>query len=173
MADAPFRLEGLRMNQPVSNLTRRELMALAAGTAMTPAARATVPATVLFEDHATPIAHARIDNGDLWIPAPDLPRAIGFELKPQGACREDLCIPVAKTLRKGSLLNLSGFARKTGQAFVNDAGVWSFGEIPAVSSRFLESRVAPDFALPDRNGRTVRLSDFRGKKVLIVTWASW
>ena len=31
----------------------------------------------------------------------------------------------------------------------------------------------PDFALPDRNGKTVRLSDFRGKKVLIVTWASW
>ena len=33
--------------------------------------------------------------------------------------------------------------------------------------------MAPDFALPDREGKLVRLSDFKGKKVLIVTWASW
>ncbi len=32
--------------------------------------------------------------------------------------------------------------------------------------------MAPDFALEDREGNVVRLSDFRGKKVLIVTWAS-
>ena len=32
---------------------------------------------------------------------------------------------------------------------------------------------APDFALPNREGEVVRLSDFRGKKVLIITWASW
>ncbi|MCZ6597977.1 MAG: redoxin domain-containing protein [Planctomycetota bacterium] len=33
--------------------------------------------------------------------------------------------------------------------------------------------LAPDFALPDRHGNLVRLSDFRGKKVLLYTWASW
>jgi len=32
---------------------------------------------------------------------------------------------------------------------------------------------APDFALPDPSGRVHRLSDHRGKKVLLVTWASW
>lgn len=31
----------------------------------------------------------------------------------------------------------------------------------------------PDFALPDLDGKTVRLSDFRGKRVAIVAWASW
>ena len=56
-----------------------------------------------------------------------------------------------------------------------DAGarVWSFGEIPVVRGSFLESRIAPDFTVPDRKGRPVRLSQFRGKKVLLVTWASW
>ena len=32
---------------------------------------------------------------------------------------------------------------------------------------------APDFALPDPSGRIHRLSDYRGKKVFLVTWASW
>jgi peroxiredoxin len=27
---------------------------------------------------------------------------------------------------------------------------------------------APDFALPDRHGRTVRLSDYRGKKAIVL-----
>lgn len=32
---------------------------------------------------------------------------------------------------------------------------------------------APDFALSDQNGRLIRLSDFRGKYVLLDFWASW
>ena len=54
-----------------------------------------------------------------------------------------------------------------------DARVWSFGEIPVVRGSFLESRLAPDVTVPDRKGRPVKLSQFRGKKVLLVTWASW
>jgi peroxiredoxin len=33
--------------------------------------------------------------------------------------------------------------------------------------------MAPDFTLPDLSGTPRRLSDLRGKKVLLVTWASW
>lgn len=33
---------------------------------------------------------------------------------------------------------------------------------------------APDFAVPSLDGKTaIRLSDFRGRRVLIFTWASW
>ena len=32
---------------------------------------------------------------------------------------------------------------------------------------------APDFALQDINGKTFNLSDFRGRKVVLVFWASW
>ncbi len=30
-----------------------------------------------------------------------------------------------------------------------------------------EGRKAPDFALPDESGETVRLSDFKGKRVVV------
>ena len=33
--------------------------------------------------------------------------------------------------------------------------------------------VAPDFALKDSNGTTVKLSDYRGKVVLLNFWATW
>jgi cytochrome oxidase Cu insertion factor (SCO1/SenC/PrrC family) len=32
---------------------------------------------------------------------------------------------------------------------------------------------APPFMLPDRDGKTVRLQDFRGKVVLLFFWATW
>lgn len=130
-------------------------------------------ATVLYDDRTVKLDQIRPDPKDLWVRAADLPRINEFELKPQGACRADMCIPVPKELRSGAWFNLSGFARRVHQASVNDAGVWSFGEMPAVRGDFYRSRVAPDFAVPDRKGRVVHLSDFRGKKVLVVTWASW
>ena len=117
--------------------------------------------------------HSRPDINDLWVRAADLPRINEFEVKPQGACRADVCIPLSKNLRQGEWFNLTGFARKIGETFVADSGVWSLGEIPVLQGGFLNSRIAPDFAVPDRKGHVVHLSDFRGKKVLVVTWASW
>jgi peroxiredoxin len=33
--------------------------------------------------------------------------------------------------------------------------------------------LAPDIALPTIDGRTLRLSDFRGQRLLVFMWASW
>lgn len=115
----------------------------------------------------------RADGAELWVKPADLPRINDFELKKQGACRADLCIPVPKTLVKDGWFHFTGFARRAGETFVSDSGVWSLGEIPVLRGPYLNARTAPDFAVPDRKGRVVHLSDFRGKKVLIVTWASW
>ena len=32
---------------------------------------------------------------------------------------------------------------------------------------------APDFELPSLAGGSVRLSEYRGRKVVLFTWASW
>jgi hypothetical protein len=130
-------------------------------------------ATILYNDHSVKLDKIRPNGKDLWVRGADLPRINEFELKPQGACRADMCIPISKNLKAGEWFNLTGFAQKVGQTVVQDSGVWSFGEIPVLRGNFYNSRMAPDFAAPDRKGRMVHLSDFRGKKVLVVTWASW
>jgi len=153
-------------------MNRREFFLASAGAALASAAPNTT-ATVLYDDHAVTIDKTRPDAKELWVRAADLPRINQFEVKPQGACRADRCIPLSKDLKSGEWFNLTGFARKVHQAYINDAGAWSFGEIPLVRGDFYRTRLAPDFAVPDRQGRLVHLSDFRGKKVLVVTWASW
>jgi hypothetical protein len=163
-------------------MRRREFLSIAGAAAIIPPRFGATPpmATVLCEDRSVIVN--RLNQTDspgskdsLWIRKADLPRTNGFVVKPQGACRADVCIPIPKEITRGESFNLTAFARKLGQVAVVDLPnqVWSFGEIPAVQSGFLDSRIAPDFAVPDRKGRVVHLSAFRGKKVLVVTWASW
>jgi hypothetical protein len=135
--------------------------------------------TVLYGDRTVKLDKTRPDthanSSDLWVRKADLPRINEFEVKPQGACRNDVCIPIPKAMAQGEWFNLTGFAHKLGEAYVADAGTraWSFGEIPVLTGSYATSRMAPDFAVSDRKGRVVHLSDFRGKKALVVTWASW
>jgi hypothetical protein len=161
---------------------RRTFLEILGALSLAPRAANSAPAatgaTVLYDDRATHLQQVRTDANDassLWIRTRDLPAVNGFEVKPQGACRADVCIPIARTMRRGQLFDLTAFARKVGEAVVADTGarVWSFGAIEALRGSFLGSRVAPDVSIPDRRGRPVKLSAFHGRKVLLLTWASW
>ena len=159
-------------------MDRREFLWVMGGTMMLPemvGAQTASRATVLYDGRAIVLNRATVDGDALWIQKAELPSINGFELKPQGACRDEICIPVPRPMMNGTRFNLSAFAQRVGQRVVADPAmrVWSFGEIPVVRGAFLESRQAPEFAVPDRKGRLIRLSQFRGKKVLVVTWASW
>jgi hypothetical protein len=153
-------------------MKRRDFL-IASSAALASAAPATTAATVLFGENAVSLDKVRTEGDSLWVQSKDLPRINEFEVKPQGACRADVCIPLAKNLKSGEWFNLTGFANKIGETVVKDENVYSFGEIPVLRGSFYNSRIAPDFAVPDRQGRVVHLSDFRGKKALILTWASW
>src|ERR1700733_4606805 len=149
----------------------RRTFLFAAGAAATVKAAPDTSVTILYSDRATKISKTRPDmkDGSLWVRQTDLPTINDFHVKPEGACRADLCIPIAKTMKQGEWFNLTAFAHKVGQSYVNDptSHAWSFGEIPSVTGSYSTSRIAPDFAVPDRKGKIVPLSDFRGKKVLV------
>ena len=138
---------------------------------------------VIYDGVATEVTASTEATKDLWVTTSDLKRATHFEIKPQGACREGLCFPLPKArkaefvAKKGAVtwFNLSEFARLTRQPVAVDDKheVWYFGPRSQEVNARLSSLEAPDFTLPDINGKTHSLSDFRGKKVLLVTWASW
>jgi hypothetical protein len=164
-------------------MERRDFLRIVGAASLAPGAIDGVPvspaATVLYDDHAVTLDRVGPDpkgaTDRLWIRKRDLPRVNGFTLKPQGACRADLCIPIPKTMVRGEYFNLTAFAAKAGQPMVAEPGarVWSFGEMQALGGGLSNSRIAPDVTVPDRLGRPVHLAGFRGKKALVITWASW
>lgn len=176
----PDRLEG---SEAILRFTMRTSFAvLLLFAASIPAQGKQAPATIIYDDNATAITHADADSGQLWITTPDLQRATRFELKPQGVCKNDLCFPIPKSReaefvrnRGGhSWFNLLAFAQLVHQPVAHDEALstWYFG-LRSDQIESLSSLKAPDFHLPDMSGEIHSLSDFRGKKVLLVTWASW
>ena len=138
---------------------------------------------VVYDGLATEVIAGPGPTTDLWVTTKDLTRATRFAIKPQGVCRDQLCFPLPKS-RKGEFIskngattwfNLSGFAKLIKQPFTFDEknGVWYFGARIEEQDGYLASLEAPDFSLPDLNNKLHSLADFRGKKVLLITWASW
>ena len=133
-----------------------------------------MPTTVIFEDAAASVA-AEAQNEDLWLAPSELER-LGWALEPEGLCRGPLCVPIpparrAELVRADGAVNLAALARHRGQSVVHDGerSVWVCG--PPGEAR--GSLVAPDFTLPDLDGRLHSLSQLRGRKVLLNSWASW
>ena len=125
-------------------------------------------ATVLTEQGEVTLAAT---NG-LWLSAEDAERATGWSLKPEGMCRDDLCVPAP--VHDGRV-DLAAFWRRLGQPVVSDAAgdVWVLGAGAEQRNAALAGLVAPDFTLPDLAGVPHTLSALRGNKVFLCTWASW
>jgi AhpC/TSA family protein len=138
-------------------------------------------ATILYKERPPYAGSATPEGEDLWLPVSELPAAAGWEIRPEGACRGDVCVPIPRG-REGEFLrerparfNLAALARLLGQPVVHEDAhrVWFFGETAAVRRAGMQSLQAPDFTLPDLDGRSHALADYRGQKVFLVFWASW
>lgn len=140
-------------------------------------------AVVLYEDRVVAVTETLADPTDLWIHPGELPRVNGFELKPEGACIDDICVPVRQdensdifiTRQGQAWFNVAELADRLNQPYVADydTGVWSFGDIPVRRASFVKRGIAPDFTLPGVDGRSYTLSDFKGQKIMLLSWASW
>ena len=134
--------------------------------------------TVLYQGKTITLTETGAGDG-LLIRPDDLNRVNGFELKPEGACYDDMCIPINDELlveQDGKQwFDLVAFADLLGQPYVADpeSRVWSFAEIPAKRESMLVDAMAPYFAVTDRQGNVITPADLKGKKALIVTWSSW
>jgi len=135
--------------------------------------------TILSDAGATEVTAARAGGDALWLPAAHLEEATGWTLKPEGLCRGEVCVPLppgaTQELARDDMLDVAAIWRRLGKPVLasDDGDIWVLGESAATRTAALESLEASDFALPDLDGNLHRLSDHRGEKVLLATWASW
>jgi hypothetical protein len=131
--------------------------------------------TIISEDLRR--VDVRVVDDLLLVPVDRLPDAIGWELKPQGLCRDDVCVPVADrdgVVRDG-WADVGAVASALGRQSVVDAGA----RIAAIAvdgesrRRALESLHAPSFTLQDLDGHDHQLEEWRGRKKLFVAFSSW
>ncbi len=96
----------------------------------------------------------------------------GWDLKPEGACKGEVCIPLRET--PGDTVDVASLAEQMGLPVVADSthGLWAIGP-ESIGARALATAEAPELCLPDMNGNEFRLSSLRGQKVLVYAWAPY
>ena len=137
--------------------------------------------TIIYGDRPVAVASAMAEGNNVWLSLDDLRATTGWELKPQGVCLGEVCVPIPAGRdadfvgADGKQLNLAALARQLNQPVVHDDAhaVWLFGEAASARNAALQSLQAPDFTLPDLEGKWHSLSEYRGRKILLVSWASW
>jgi hypothetical protein len=120
---------------------------------------------------------ADVDAGRVLLSAADLARSTGWEHKPEGLCRGDVCIPlrdpqVATGNGRLDLARLAATLRRPLALDVEESAAF-LGTAATDRAEPLRALQAPDFTLPDLSGRMHSLGEHRGKKVLLVAYASW
>jgi hypothetical protein len=124
----------------------------------------------------TPTAQFDVATRDgIWMTAANAEEVTGWTLKPEGMCRAELCVPLPASAVKGNEIDVEAFWKKLGGPVIaSDArDVWALGAPAEERNAALEGLQAPDFTLPDVDGTQRTLSQLRGKKVFVATWASW
>jgi hypothetical protein len=95
-------------------------------------------------------------------------RGTGWAIKPEGACKGDVCVPLPADFSVGHAAERLGMAVVT-----DDASGWSAIGPESLGGRALVSARAPELVLSDLDGTEFRLSSLRGQKVLLVAWAPY
>src|SRR5437867_1812867 len=98
-------------------------------------------------------------------------------MKPEGACRGEVCVPLPDSVRNADgTVDAPGLAERLGMPLVDDEdhNIWALGPATVPTGRALAAAEAPELELPDlRTGELFRLSSLRGQKVMLLAWASW
>jgi hypothetical protein len=103
----------------------------------------------------------------LDIPPAELESRTGWTVKPEGACRGEVCVPLPEPF------DVRELARRLGMALARDEphGLYALG--PESGGHALASAQLPEIVLPDRHGEDFALRSLRGTKVFMIAWASW
>ena len=120
---------------------------------------------------------ARVAGEQVLLEPGSLEDALGWEIHDGLLCNDAMCIPLADegALVRDGGIELDAFARALDRPLAVDLEERAacLGASARERAQALASQHAPDFTLPDLAGRSHSLSEHRGKKILLVAWASW
>jgi uncharacterized Rossmann fold enzyme len=120
---------------------------------------------------------AEIVDGRVLVTRDGLADALGWTLKPEGLCRDDVCVPVRDrdALVAGERVDVVAAAAALGRPTVVDAdlGIVAVALDRERRATALQSLVAPDVTLHDLDGEPHALSQWRGQKRLLHAFSSW
>lgn len=104
----------------------------------------------------------------------DFESGTGWSIKPEGACKGDICIPLPDASIDGDKLNITQVASAMNLPLAHEpeAKLWALGP-DSIGGRALSSAKAPEMQLPDLAGNEFKLSSLKGKKVLVYAWAPY
>jgi hypothetical protein len=132
--------------------------------------------TIVDGPRAVPV-QARVAAGRVWLDPESLRAGLGWEIHDGLLCNDAMCVRLADeaSLVSADGVDLTAFARALDRPLAVDLEERAacLGGSTRERAAALASQVAPDFQLPDLAGRPHALSEHRGKKILLVTWASW
>ena len=108
----------------------------------------------------------------LTIMAETFERRTGWAFRPEGLCKGDICVPLPEHGDARSL-DARVLSQRLNMPLIHDERheLWCLG--PEEMGRTLTTADLPDLELPDQDGNPFRLRSLRGRKVLLVAWASW
>jgi hypothetical protein len=110
----------------------------------------------------------------LHVPRSEFESSTGWTLKPQGACRGDVCVPLPPSAVDDETVDVRAVAERLGMPLVHDADahLWALGP-ETLSGHALPSATAAELVLPNVDGQEFRLSSLHGHKVVLVAWAPY
>jgi hypothetical protein len=135
-----------------------------------------VDITYLDAEHGARPARGRVDGERILLDADGLAGLTGWQLKPEGLCRDEACVPVRDPeLVVDGAVDVARFAAALARPVVVDAaqGVVALGERSAERRGPIEAGIAPDFTLPQLEGGTFTFSGLGRRKKLLLAWSSW
>lgn len=98
----------------------------------------------------------------------------GWDPKPEGLCRGEVCVPAPGALNSDGTIDVAAAAERLGMPLVHDVdhGLWALGSA-TLGGRALSTAVAADPELLTFDNEPFRLSSLRGKKVILLAWSSY
>ena len=111
------------------------------------------------------------------VTAHEFAEATGWSIQPRGACRGEICVPLAELSADQTdpaSLDLAAIADRLGMAAATDdaSGLRAYGPA-AINGRALPTAEAPSLVLPDLDGEPFDLASLRGSKVVMVAWSPY